>query len=159
MVTHSAGILPFRRSSGVLEVLLVHPGGPFWANKDKHAWSIAKGECATSEALLDAARRELAEETGLETTGDLLPLGELTQGHGKVVHAWTTEQDFDPTSLRSNSFQLEWPPHSGRLCDFPEVDRAGWFTVEVAKEKLHRGQLDFLDRLCNLVSSMANRGG
>jgi predicted NUDIX family NTP pyrophosphohydrolase len=146
----TAGILLFRTSSGFLEVLLVHPGGPFWAKKDDHAWSIPKGECKPDEAPLATARRELAEETGIRLEAEPLPLGQLKQPGGKIVHAWAAEQDFDPASLRSNTFELEWPPRSGKLRAFPEVDRAAWFTVEDARRKLLKGQLDFIDRLCAL---------
>jgi predicted NUDIX family NTP pyrophosphohydrolase len=152
MSKQSAGILLFRRSTGALEVLLVHPGGPFWANKDEHAWSIPKGECLPDEALVATARREMAEETGVLIGGDLLPLGELVQPSGKVIHVWAAEQDFDPASLSSNTFQLEWPPRSGKLREFPEVDRAGWFTVEAARRKLLEGQVDFIDRLATLLA-------
>jgi predicted NUDIX family NTP pyrophosphohydrolase len=152
MVKHSAGILLFRRSP-LLEVLLVHPGGPFWAGKDEHAWSIPKGEAAAGEDPLETARRELMEEIGIQVSGELLPLGDLKQPGGKIVHAWATEQGFDPASLRSNTFQLEWPPHSGKLQDFPEVDRAAWFTLEMAKQKLHKGQVAFVDRLFGLLGS------
>jgi predicted NUDIX family NTP pyrophosphohydrolase len=152
MSKQSAGILLFRRSTGALEVLLVHPGGPFWANKDEHAWSIPKGECLPDEALVATARREMAEETGVHIGGDLLPLGELVQPSGKVVHVWAAEQDFDPASLSSNTFQLEWPPRSGKLREFPEVDRAGWFTVEAARRKLLEGQVDFIHRLRTLLA-------
>jgi predicted NUDIX family NTP pyrophosphohydrolase len=151
MSKQSAGILLFRKSTGTLEVLLVHPGGPFWAKKDEHAWSIPKGEPAPDEALLATARREMAEETGVHVEAELLSLGELEQPSGKVVHVWAAAQDFDPAALCSNTFRLEWPPRSGNLREFPEVDRAGWFTVEVARQKLLEGQLGFIDRLCALL--------
>jgi predicted NUDIX family NTP pyrophosphohydrolase len=153
MAKHSAGILLFRRSSSILEILLVHPGGPFWAGKDEHAWSIPKGECAAGEEPLETARRELMEETGIRASGELLPLGDFKQPGGKIVHAWATLQDFEPASLRSNSFQLEWPPRSGKLRDFPEVDRAAWFTIEVAKQKIHKGQVALVDRLDGLLAA------
>lgn len=153
MSKQSAGVLLFRRSAGALELLLVHPGGPFWADRDEHAWSIPKGECGPDEALQDAARRELAEETGIRVEGELLPLGELKQPSGKVVHVWAIEQDFDPAALCSNTFRLEWPPRSGHMRDCPEVDRAGWFTVEAAKQKIVEGQRGFIDRLCASVSA------
>lgn len=151
MPKHSAGVLVFRRSSDELEVLLVHPGGPLWAKKDEHAWSIPKGECHPDEAPSEAARRELAEETGMHVQGDLLPLGELKQPSGKVVHVWAVEEDFDPATLSSNTFQMEWPPRSGKLQDFPEVDRAEWFSIEDARHKLLAGQVEFLDRLGTLL--------
>jgi predicted NUDIX family NTP pyrophosphohydrolase len=147
MPKQSAGILLYRKSSGILEVLLVHPGGPFWARKDDHAWSIPKGECMPDETPLEAARRELAEETGIRLEAEPLPLGQVKQPGGKTVHAWAAEQDFDPAALSSNTFEIEWPPHSGTLRRFPEVDRAGWFTIEDARRKILKGQLDLIERL------------
>jgi predicted NUDIX family NTP pyrophosphohydrolase len=124
MPKRSAGILLYRHSPGGLELLLVHPGGPIWANKDLGAWSIPKREYVAGEDPLDVARRELEEETGLRIEGDVLPLGELTQRGGKTVTAFALEGDFDPATLRSNLFELEWPPRSGRKKSFPELDRA-----------------------------------
>jgi predicted NUDIX family NTP pyrophosphohydrolase len=142
----SAGILVYRRRSRV-EVLLVHPGGPFWAKKDDGAWSIPKGEFAEGEDPADAARRELAEETGLVVAGELRPLGRVTQAGGKVVHAWAVEADVDAAAIRSNTFSMEWPPRSGRMQQFPEVDRAAWFSIDEARVKLLPAQRAFLDRL------------
>src|SRR5262249_38382002 len=122
----SAGILLYRRRGADLELLLVHPGGPFWAKKDAGAWMVPKGEYVEDEDPLTVARRELEEETGARVQGDFLPLGELVQTGGKRVTAWALEGDFDPTTLRSNSFEMEWPPKSGRKQSFPEVDRAQW---------------------------------
>jgi predicted NUDIX family NTP pyrophosphohydrolase len=147
----SAGILVFRAGADGLEVLLAHPGGPFWAQKDAGAWSIPKGEPEPGEELLDAARRELAEETGCTVAGEPLALGALRQPSGKVVHAWAVRGDFDCTRLRSSTFTLEWPPRSGRAQEFPEVDRAAWFTLPEARTKILRGQAGFLERLERLL--------
>lgn len=147
----SAGILLFRRLKGELEVLLVHPGGPFWKNKDAGAWSIPKGEYGEEEDALTAARREFAEETGLDLKGNFLTLGTVKQPGGKVVSAWALEQNFDPATLRSNTFELEWPPRSGTIRQFPEVDRAAWFSLETAREKILKGQRELLDRLAILT--------
>jgi predicted NUDIX family NTP pyrophosphohydrolase len=143
----SAGFLVFRRRPNGLEVLLLHPGGPVWARKDEGAWSIPKGEVGEGEDLLAAARREFAEETGREITGDLLPLRPVRQHAGKIVHAWAVEADLDPATLRSITFSMEWPPRSGRQREFPEVDRAGWFAVPVARQKILAGQVPLLDQL------------
>ena len=135
----SAGILLWRRNAEV-EVLLVHPGGPFWAKKDLGAWSIPKGEHDEGEDELAAARREFAEEIGCAATGDAIALGEYKQPGGKVIVAFALEGDCDPATLRSNTFELEWPPRSGTMRAFPEVDRAGWFAPEEALKKLLTGQ-------------------
>jgi predicted NUDIX family NTP pyrophosphohydrolase len=147
MPKRSAGILLFRRRAGGLEFLLVHPGGPFWAKKDLGAWSIPKGEYAQGEDPLTAARRELEEETGMRVEGDFLPLGELVQPGRKIVTAFALEGDFDPATLRSNVFELEWPPKSGRRKSFPEIDRAQWFTPGEARRKILAGQSEFISRL------------
>jgi predicted NUDIX family NTP pyrophosphohydrolase len=148
MPVRSAGILLYRHGAAGLEVLLVHPGGPFWARRDAGAWSIPKGEQADGEAAVDCARREFAEETGstlpLET---LLPLGEVRQRSGKRVEAWAAEGDLDPDTVRSNTFELEWPPRSGHLKTFPEVDRAAWFALAEAQRRLLPAQAPFVDRL------------
>jgi predicted NUDIX family NTP pyrophosphohydrolase len=146
----SAGVLVYRRRSQ-LEVLLVHPGGPFWAKKDDGAWSIPKGEFAEGDDPVAAARRELTEETGLVVDGELRPLGSVTQAGGKVVHAWAVEGDLDAAAIRSNTFSIEWPPRSGRMQQFPEVDRAGWFGIDEARVKLLEGQRPLLDRLIAIV--------
>lgn len=147
MATRSAGLLPYRFTARVLEVFLVHPGGPFWSRKDDGAWTIAKGEVGEGEEPVDAARREFREETSFEATGELRPLGEVKQPGGKIVAAWAFRGDFDPGEVVSNSFEMEWPPHSGRRQKFPEVDRAAWFTLDVARVKILRGQAPLLDRL------------
>jgi predicted NUDIX family NTP pyrophosphohydrolase len=143
----SAGILLFREQDGSLEVLLVHPGGPFWAKKDDGAWSIPKGEFEDGEDPLAAAKREFAEETGLVLGGEEIALGDVRQSSAKTVYAWALRGDFDATALKSNTFSMEWPPKSGRQQEFPEVDRADWFTLDVARGKMIKGQIPFLDRL------------
>jgi len=152
MSTRSAGILMYRRSGGRLEVLLVHPGGPFWAKKDAGAWSIPKGEYAVSDDALAAAVREFEEETGFRPEGDFVPLGAVPQPSRKIVTVWAVQGDVDPSTLTSNEFELEWPPKSGRKRLFPEVDRAQWFSLAQAREKILPGQREFLDRLKAAVS-------
>jgi predicted NUDIX family NTP pyrophosphohydrolase len=143
----SAGILLYRWRNGRIEVLLAHPGGPYWKRKDAGAWSIPKGECVEGEDAQAAARREFKEETGIELQGDLAPLGEVKQTGGKLVQAWSLEGDCDPAHMRSNPFSLEWPPKSGNVQEFPEIDRFEWFSLEQAREKLVKAQAAFLDRL------------
>ncbi len=150
---HSAGILMYRFREQRLEVLLVHPGGPFWAHKDDGAWSIPKGELQGNEDPLEAARREFFEETGLRVERVQHELAPLRQPSGKVVHAWIASGDFDPEAIRSNTFAMEWPPGSGKRAEFPEVDRAGWFAVPEARAKLLRGQVPFLDQLCAILAA------
>jgi predicted NUDIX family NTP pyrophosphohydrolase len=137
----------YRRRAGALEVFLVHPGGPFWARKDAGAWSIPKGEIDPTEEPLAAARREFAEETGLAAAGAFRPLAPVTQAGGKIVQAWAVEGDLDPSALQSNTFSIEWPPRSGRQQTFPEVDRAAWFSLDVAREKINPAQAALLDEL------------
>jgi predicted NUDIX family NTP pyrophosphohydrolase len=140
MAKVSAGILVFRRRPSGLEVMLAHPGGPFWAKKDLGAWSIPKGLADEGEALLDAAKREFLEETGMAVNGEFLDLGAHKQPSGKTIAAWACEGDFDPALLKSNTFTVEWPPRSGRMAEFPEVDRAAWFSIAEALEKIGNGQ-------------------
>jgi predicted NUDIX family NTP pyrophosphohydrolase len=148
----SAGVLLYRRSGGAPEVLLVHPGGPFWARRDAGAWSIPKGEYEDGDDPLAAALREFEEETGTALqAGELRDLGEVKQKAGKVVKAWAAEGDLDADAVRSNTFTMEWPPRSGRTAEFPEIDRAGWFGVEEAREKLNPAQAEFLERLLDAV--------
>ena len=147
MARLSAGLLLYRRRRGVLEVFLVHPGGPFWAGKDAGAWSIPKGEFSPGEDPLAAARREFGEETGFTAAGEFLPLTPLKQPSGKIIQAWAVAGDCDPGAIRSNTFSLEWPPRSGRRQEFPEVDRAAWFTLAGAREKISQGQAGFLEEL------------
>jgi predicted NUDIX family NTP pyrophosphohydrolase len=143
----SAGILMFRRCDSALEVFLVHPGGPFWRNKDAGAWSIPKGQFTEGEEPLEAAKREFQEETGFAAHGEFIALGQIKQSGGKVVSAWAVEGDCSPETIRSNTFTMEWPPKSGRREEFPEVDRAEWFRLQEAKERILKGQAEFIDRL------------
>jgi predicted NUDIX family NTP pyrophosphohydrolase len=147
MTTLSAGILMYRRTGKALEVLLVHPGGPFWRNKDDGAWSIPKGEMDEDEDPAEAALREFLEEIGSAPEGPLRSLGEIRQRGGKRVHAFAVEGDIDAGAIASNTFEIEWPPKSGRLQTFPEVDRAGWFDLPAARVKIIESQRLFLDRL------------
>ncbi|HMC50261.1 MAG TPA: NUDIX domain-containing protein [Solirubrobacterales bacterium] len=150
MTKTSAGILLYRGEGDYLEVLLVHPGGPFWAKKDDGAWSIPKGELDEGEESRVCALRELEEEIGSSlglVPGQLSELGEVRLKSGKVVHGWAVEGDFDPASLQSNTFAMEWPPRSGKQREFPEVDRAEWFGAEQARRKINPAQAAFLDRL------------
>lgn len=142
----------FRRRGGEPEVLLVHPGGPFWARKDEGAWSIPKGAVEPGEDLLATARREFTEETGFPTEGPFVPLTPLRQRSGKVIHAWAFEGDADAARLRSNMFSLEWPPKSGRQQEFPEADRAAWFPLARAAEKSVPGQRGFFTELARLLA-------
>jgi predicted NUDIX family NTP pyrophosphohydrolase len=147
MAKRSAGILLFRKRDGELQVFLVHPGGPFWRNKDAGAWSIPKGEYSESEDPLDAAKREFQEETGISVHGELISLDSIRQSSAKVVTAWALEGDCSAASIRSNTFSMEWPPRSGRTQEFPEIDRAEWFSIDEARKRVVKGQAGFLDRL------------
>jgi predicted NUDIX family NTP pyrophosphohydrolase len=142
----------FRKAGATLEVFLVHSGGPFWRNKDAGAWSIPKGEYNEGDDPLEAAKREFREETGASVEGDFLPLGQVKQAGGKIVTAWAIEGYRSPDAIRSNTFSMEWPPKSGRQQEFPEVDRAAWFSVENAKERILKGQLEFLNRLATQIA-------
>jgi predicted NUDIX family NTP pyrophosphohydrolase len=143
----SAGILPYRLKVGCLEVLLVHPGGPFWARKDLGSWSIAKGEYLEGEDPLQAALREFFEETGHRPAGPFLPLSPRKQPSGKIIDAWAAESDWDASNLVSNTFTIEWPRGSGKVREFPEVDRAEWFDIAEAARRILPGQREFLDEL------------
>ena len=147
MAKRSAGLLLFRRNGHRLEVLLVHPGGPFWKRKDLAAWSFPKGECQEGEDPLAAAQREFTEEVGATPNGQFMSLGEIRQPGGKIVVAWAVSGEFDISKLRSNTFSLEWPPGSGKTQEFPEIDQAEWFSMPSARQKILKGQLGFLDRL------------
>jgi predicted NUDIX family NTP pyrophosphohydrolase len=147
----SAGLILYRLRDGALEVLLVHPGGPFWAGKDSGAWTIPKGELGPEEDPLAAAKREFEEELGFSPDGDFIPLGSITQKAGKVVQAWAFAGDCDPSRIKSNSFMIEWPPRSGKQQAFPEVDRAAFFGIEEAKRKINPAQVDLLSRLQGIV--------
>ena len=148
----SAGLLLYRKTSGKLEVLLVHPGGPFWAKKDAGAWSIPKGETEPGEDLLERARRELHEETGFHVNGPFVPLQPVKQT-GKIVYAWAAEGDGDTSSIVSNTFTIEYPPRSGRTSTFPEVDKAEWFDVAIAEHKILPAQRPLLLELQRTMSS------
>jgi predicted NUDIX family NTP pyrophosphohydrolase len=154
MTIRSAGLLLYRRRGGGIEVLLGHMGGPYWQRKDAAAWSIPKGEYEPDEQPLAAARREFAEEFGFPAPdgGAYLPLGEVVQRGGKIVTAWAVEADVDVATIVSNTFEMEWPPHSGRRQQFPEIDRAEWFSLPVARLKIVQGQLPLLDRLSQQVT-------
>jgi predicted NUDIX family NTP pyrophosphohydrolase len=145
MATQSAGI------RGV-EVFLVHPGGPYWEKKDAGAWSIPKGECLEDEDPLNAAKRECQEETGLAIEGDFWPLGSVKQPSGKIVIAWAVEANPDASLVKSNPFKMEWPPRSGKTQEFPEIDKAGWFSMQDARKKVLKGQVAFLERLSGLLA-------
>ena len=153
MAAESAGILMYKRQGQDLQVLLVHPGGPFWRNKDLGAWSIPKGELAAGEDAEATARREFAEELGVKPVGTLSPLGHIRQRGGKQVEAFAIQGEFDVDRLSSNSFEMEWPPRSGRMQSFPEVDRAAWFSLAEAREKINAGQRALIDRLADLCAT------
>jgi predicted NUDIX family NTP pyrophosphohydrolase len=147
MAKISAGILPYRTTSEGLEVLLVHPGGPFWARKDLGSWSIAKGEVEPGEEPFAAALREFTEETGCTPEGEFLPLASRKQPSGKLIHAWAVRLDWDPALLRCATFSMEWPRGSGRMQEFPEVDRAEWFGYAEAARRILPGQRPFVEEL------------
>jgi len=147
----SAGLLLYRKRAGALEVFLVHPGGPFWTKKDAGAWTIPKGEIGEDEDPLVAARREMAEETGFSPEGRFIELPPVRQKAGKLVLAWAVEGDCDPAHLRSNLFEMEFPPRSGRMAEFPEIDRGEWFSLGEARGRILEAQMPFLDALPALV--------
>jgi predicted NUDIX family NTP pyrophosphohydrolase len=158
MPKHSAGLLMYRWRSGHIEVFLVHPGGPIWAKKDLGAWSIPKGEYIENEQPLEVAKREFKEETGFTAQGHFADLGAVKQSGGKVVYAWTVEGDCDPDKLTSNTFQMEWPPRSGRRIEIPEVDRGEWFSINIAREQILKSQAPFLDRLLHKLGMVDTTG-
>jgi len=149
----SAGLLMYRLRNSTLEVFLVHPGGPYWAKKDLGAWSIPKGESAEDEDRLDTAKREFQEETGFLPEGNFIALTPIKQPGGKLVHAWAFKGDCDAKAIVSNTFSIEWPPRSGKRQAFPEVDRAEWFTIDAAKEKILKGQASFLEELIHKIEN------
>lgn len=148
----SAGILPFRKKGKTVEVLLVHPGGPFWKNKDAHGWSVSKGEFSDQEKPFEAALREFREETGFTAEGDFIEFQPVRQPGGKLVYVWALEAEFNPDELQSNTFPLEWPPRSGKMTQFPEVDKAAWFPPETAVQKIHKGQVPILEQLYRRIT-------
>ena len=147
----SAGILLYRRSPTGIQVFLAHPGGPFWAKRDQGSWTVPKGEVDEDEDTLEAAQREFREETGTCVHGSFIELSPVRQPSGKVIHAWAVEGDIDAAAIMSNTFSIEWPPKSGETREFPEIDRAGWFTLSEAREKLLPGQLPLIDQLTRVV--------
>jgi len=154
----SAGLLVYRRRCGKVEVFLVHPGGPFWARRDAGAWSIPKGEFQDDEEPRAAARREFEEETGLTLDGTFVPLVPVQQSRGKILYAWAIEAEIEPTSVQSNSFIIEWPPRSGKQQEFPEIDRACWFPLEVARQKILKGQAPLLTQMEGLLCARQSCG-
>src|SRR6185437_928846 len=158
MAKISAGILLFRRRPLDLEVMLVHPGGPFWAKKDLGAWSIPKGLADEGEDLLAAAKREFLEETGATVEGEFLDLGAHKQPGGKTIAAWAHEGNFEPALLKSNTFVMEWPPRSGRTAEFPEVDRAAWYSIDEALIKINKGQRPIVGELVEILDAEAPDG-
>lgn len=155
MAKKSAGLVMYRISSGALEVLLVHPGGPYWAKKDLGAWSVPKGEYTEEEDPFEAALREFEEELGFKPAGDFIPLTPIKQKSGKSVTAWAFEGDWDSGNVTSNTFTIEWPPRSGKMQEFPEVDRAEWFRLREARRRILSAQAKFLDELLDAVSDRA----
>ena len=155
----SAGIVLYRKRPGGVEVLLVHPGGPFWAKKDEAAWSIPKGLAGAGEDLLAAARREFLEETGATVSDELIDLGAHKQPGGKTVAAFACEGDFDPALLKSNPFAMEWPPRSGKTAEFPEVDRAAWYSIDDALQKVTKGQKPIITALAGKLGATPAKGG
>ncbi len=153
MPKESAGLLLYRRPAGSMEVFLVHPGGPFWEKKDAGSWSIPKGEIQAGEDALEAAKREFQEETGLVAAGAFQILEPIRQTGGKIVHAWAAQSDLDSSAVKSNTFSMEWPPRSGKMREFPEIDRAGWFEIAVARRKILKSQLGLLEQLEEFLTS------
>jgi predicted NUDIX family NTP pyrophosphohydrolase len=153
MPKESAGLVLYRRVSRSTEVFLVHPGGPFWAKKDEGSWSIPKGEIEAGEDALEAAKREFQEETGLVPAGTFQVLEPIRQKGGKIVHAWAAQCDLDAAAVKSNTFSMEWPPRSGKMREFPEIDHAGWFAIAEARRKILKSQLGLLEQLEELLAS------
>ncbi len=156
MAKKSAGILLFRKTAAELEVFLVHPGGPFWMNKDEGSWSIPKGEYEDNEDPKTAALREFEEETGSAIAGEFIALDPLRQPGGKTVHAWAIRGDVDPQKIKSNTFKIEWPPKSGKQQEFPEIDRAEWFTAQRAMRKILKGQVGFITQLVEKLEAKSS---
>jgi predicted NUDIX family NTP pyrophosphohydrolase len=154
----SAGLLVYRIRDGYLQIFLIHPGGPFWDKKDAASWSIPKGEVDDQEESLNAARREFLEETGFHAPGPFIKLKPVKQSSHKTVEAWAMEGDYDPLKMHSNSFSMEWPPKSGQMQSFPEADRAEWFTITEARQKIFKGQVPLLDQLEELLKDRLSAG-
>jgi predicted NUDIX family NTP pyrophosphohydrolase len=159
MPVQSAGIVLYRRRPKGLEVFLVHPGGPYFAKKDQHAWTIPKGVVANGEEALEAAKREFEEEVGFMPTGPFQELRPVKQSGGKIVQAWAMEGDCDPAALRSNTFEIEWPPRSGKRQRYPEADRAAWFSLDQAKVKINKGQSALLDGMNEIADTLGQAAG
>ena len=157
MGKQSAGLLVYRQKQGALQFFLVHPGGPFWTKKDLGAWTIPKGEVDAGEDGLAAARREFAEEVGTSIDGAFIALTPRLQPSRKTIHAWAIEGDVDETRLKSNEFEIEWPPRSGKRQSFPEIDRGAWFSIEEAERRIQTGQIPFLDELRKHLSNTKNK--
>ena len=157
MVEHSGGILAYKYVEGKLEVMLAHPGGPFWARKDEAAWSIPKGLQETDESILDTAKREFEEETGCKIQTDLLELGTIKQPSKKLITIFAVEMEIDVNMVKINLFEMEWPPKSGNILKFTENDKAQWFTIEEARKKIFKGQKGFLDRLVDILNYQENK--
>ena len=151
MEKKSAGLVMYRYRNSILEVFLVHPGGPYWAKKDDGSWSIPKGEYSDDEEPFQVAKREFKEETGYDAKGDFLPLTTIKQPSRKLISAWAFEGDCDASTIKSNTFKMEWPPRSGKEAEFPEVDRAEWFPTNMAKKKLLKGHIGFIEELCEIL--------
>ena len=151
MSKRSAGLIMYRKPEGHVEVFLVHPGGPFFKNKDDGSWSIPKGEFLDDEEALVAAKREFEEETGQAVDGDFIELGSIRQKSGKIVHAWAVEGDINHETIFSNTCEIEWPPRSGKRLTIPEIDRAGWFSAEIAKQKMNPAQVELVERIIKLL--------
>lgn len=155
----SAGLLMYRFNRGALEIFLGHPGGPFFAKKDEGAWSIPKGEVGADEDLLQTAVREFEEETGVKPKGEYVSLGHIRQKNGKIVHAWAVKGDWDNTKpIRSNTFTIEWPPHTGKKQEFPEIDRGAFFDSKTARQKINPAQIPLIERLQALLRHNENTG-
>jgi predicted NUDIX family NTP pyrophosphohydrolase len=155
----SSGLLLFRRPAGAMEIFLAHPGGPFWARRDTGAWTIPKGMVDDGEDLLDGARREFREETGIEADGPFIPLGFIRQKAGKTVHAWAWEGDADPATIVSNTTRTEWPRGSGKWITYPEIDRCAWFDLPMARQKINPAQAALIDRIVEIVETSVDATG
>ncbi|MFQ5963670.1 MAG: NUDIX domain-containing protein [Candidatus Scalinduaceae bacterium] len=158
MAKKSAGLLMYRIRNDELEVMLVHPGGPFWTKKDLSFWSIPKGEYTHEEDPFEVAKREFQEETSFKPAGEFMALTPIKQPSGKLITVWAFEGNCDASKIKSNTFTMEWPPRSSRQQEFPEVDRAGWFTIAVAKKKITKGQIGFIDELCQILAGNSSNG-